>query len=170
MAKILNDTKTLLAAKSESAFYAKATEEHIKLLSMQELDALTRGEHARKPLSDVIFQLIVDGNEKKAQKLKADFKVPDKRYWWLKLKALAASNQWRDLEKFSKEKRPPIGYGPFVQICLDHNRDGDARRYIERIDKPAQRAEFYLKMEDFEAAAQGAIAAKDTKLLHLLMT
>jgi len=168
-AKTLTDTKNLLS-KPEWAFYAKATEEHIKLLQMQDLDALTRGEHAKKPLSDVISQLIGDGKEKRAQQLKSEFKVPDKRYWWLKLKALAEAEKWSELEKFSKEKRPPIGFGPFVQICLDHDRLADARRYVERIDKPAQKAEFYMKLEDYNAAAREAIAAKDPKLLSLLMT
>ena len=137
---------------------------------MQDLDAYTQGEHARKPLSDIMFQLIVDGNEKRAQKLKTDFKVPDKRYWWLKLKALAVSSRWSELEKFCKEKRPPIGYGPFVQICLEYNRHADARCYIKLIDKASSRAEFYIKMDDFAAAAQDAMAAKDMKLLSLLVT
>jgi len=169
-AKVLSESKKLLSNKPEWAFYAKATEEQIKLLSMQDLDALTRGEYARKPLSDVMFQLIVDGNEKKAQKLKTDFKVPDKRYWWLKIKALAVSGRWKELETFCKEKRPPIGYGPFVQICLEHDKTGDALRYIHMIDKPSTRAEFYIKMDDYENAAKDAIAAKDVKLLSLLVT
>merc|ERR1712046_227295 len=109
---------------------------------------------------------IYDGNEKKAQKLKGDFKVPDKRYWWLKLKALADSNEFEKLAKFSKEKRPPIGFGPFVQICIEHGRVGEARQYIARIDKPTQRAEFYMKMEDYELATQDAILAKDSKILY----
>jgi len=168
-ARTLNEAKNLLG-KPEWAFYAKATEEHIKLLSMQELDAPTQGKHAKKPLSDVIFQLIADGNEKKAQKLKTDFKVPDKRYWYLKLKALATASRWSELEKFCKEKRPPIGYAPFVQICIDHDRQDHALQYIRMIDKPAQRAELYIKVGDYRAALTDSVAAKDTKLLQTLMS
>jgi hypothetical protein len=35
--------------------------------------------------------------------------VPDKRFYWLKVFALATAKQWDALEKFSKEKKPPIG-------------------------------------------------------------
>merc|ERR1711918_260834 len=106
----------------------------------------------------------------KALKLKSDFKVPDKRFWWLKLKALAASDKWLELEKFSKEKRSPIGYEPFVQICLEHNKFAEARRFCnERIDKPSVRAEYFIKMEDWQAATENAILAKDVKLLRDLI-
>lgn len=37
------------------------------------------------------------------------FKVPEKRWYWLKVFALATTRDWEALEKFSKEKRPPIG-------------------------------------------------------------
>jgi len=170
-AKILKETQVLLAAHpAESGFYAKATEEQIKLLAMGELEQLIKGDHAHMPLSDIIFQLIKMGHMNKALKLKSDFKVPDKRFWWLKLKALAASDKWTELEKFSKEKRSPIGYEPFVQICLEHGRLAEARRFCtERIDKPSMRAEYFIKMEDWQAATENAIAAKDIKLLRDLI-
>ena len=85
-----------------------------------------------------------------------------------------------ELEKFSKEKRSPIGYEPFVQICLEHGKLAEARRFCtERIDKPSVspslvqymtmcgplstcsipcisncglqlRAEYFIKMEDWQ--------------------
>ena len=67
------------ARPAESGFYAKATEEQIKLLAMGELEQLIKGDHAHMPLSDIIFQLIKMGHMNKALKLKSDFKVPDKR-------------------------------------------------------------------------------------------
>lgn len=35
--------------------------------------------------------------------------VSEKRWYWLKVFALATIRDWDALEKFSKEKRPPIG-------------------------------------------------------------
>ena len=35
--------------------------------------------------------------------------VSEKRWYWLKAFALATIRDWETLEKFSKEKRPPIG-------------------------------------------------------------
>lgn len=36
------------------------------------------------------------------------------RFWWIKLKALARNKDWDGLENFSKSKKSPIGYEPFV--------------------------------------------------------
>jgi len=35
--------------------------------------------------------------------------VSEKRWYWLKVFALATIKDWVALEKFSKEKKPPIG-------------------------------------------------------------
>jgi hypothetical protein len=56
--------------------------------------------------------LIGDKNE---SKLKSDFKVPDKRYWWIKIAAYAKLDNWKKLEKFSKQKSP-IGFRVNLQI------------------------------------------------------
>ena len=45
-----------------------------------------------------------------ANKLKKEFKVPDKRFWWIKVKALAESRNWVELDRFAKSKKSPIGY------------------------------------------------------------
>ncbi len=58
----------------------KATDDYIRLLETPGLEAMTRGEHAKKPLSDVICMLISEGNETQALKLKVNLKVPEKRY------------------------------------------------------------------------------------------
>jgi hypothetical protein len=48
--------------------------------------------------------------------------VPEKRFWYLKIKALAASGQWEQLRQFANEKKSPVGYKPFAQVgslCID---------------------------------------------------
>lgn len=65
-------------------------------------------------LAETISQLLGDGFNKRAERVRADFRVPDKRWWWLKLKALAATQNWEGLEAFAKSKKSPIGYEPFV--------------------------------------------------------
>ena len=40
--------------------------------------------------------------------------VPEKRYYWLKVRALSTTGNWTALEKFSKEKKPPIGNSKIV--------------------------------------------------------
>jgi hypothetical protein len=60
-------------------------------------------------VSDTIRTCISLGNHRTAQRIRVEFKVPDKRFYWLKVFALATAKQWDALEKFSKEKKPPIG-------------------------------------------------------------
>lgn len=45
-----------------------------------------------------------------ASKLQKQFKVPDKRFWHVKVRSLAMSHQWDELRKFANEKKSPIGY------------------------------------------------------------
>lgn len=40
------------------------------------------------------------------------------RYWWLRIQSMADNNSWEDLDQFSKSKKSPIGYAPFVDVCL----------------------------------------------------
>ena len=38
------------------------------------------------PLGDTLYQVILQGDQTKADRLKKDFKVPDKRFWWIKVR------------------------------------------------------------------------------------
>lgn len=60
-------------------------------------------------INDTIRTCIVLRNNRAAAKVKSEFKVSDKRWYWLKAFALATIKDWDALEKFSKEKRPPTG-------------------------------------------------------------
>jgi hypothetical protein len=46
------------------------------------------------------------GEASRAQK---QFKVPDKRFWHVKVRSLAMSHQWDELRKFANERKSPIG-------------------------------------------------------------
>ena len=36
------------------------------------------------------------------------------RYWWAKVRGLAAVGDYEELERFSKQKKSPIGY----EVCV----------------------------------------------------
>ncbi|KAI9083186.1 hypothetical protein K1719_034919 [Acacia pycnantha] len=59
-------------------------------------------------------------------RVKTEFKVSEKRWYWLKVFALATIKDWAALEKFSKEKKPPIGYRPFVEACVEADEKAEA--------------------------------------------
>lgn len=70
------------------------------------------------------------GDHKQAERMKSDYKMPDRRYWWLRIQVLAETYQWDELEKFSKSKKSPIGFEPFVEVCLKQNKPENARIYL----------------------------------------
>lgn len=61
-------------------------------------------------VSETIYKCMTEGQASRASKVKSEFKVPDKRYWWIKLRALVEIRDWENLEKFAKSKKSPIGY------------------------------------------------------------
>ncbi|KAK2984521.1 hypothetical protein RJ640_001243 [Escallonia rubra] len=119
-------------------------------------------------ISDTIRTCIVLGNHRAAVKVKTEFKVTEKRWYWLKVFALATIRDWDALEKFSKEKRPPIGYRPFVEACVDADERGEALKYIPKLADPRERAEAYARIGMAKEAADAASQAKDGELLGRL--
>uniref|UniRef100_A0A8C5FJZ4 Vacuolar protein sorting-associated protein 16 homolog n=1 Tax=Gadus morhua TaxID=8049 RepID=A0A8C5FJZ4_GADMO len=78
------------------------------------------------------------------------------RYWWLKLKSLAEKEEWEELEKFSKSKKSPVGYLPFVEVCMKKSNKYEAKKYVTKVT-PEQRVRAHLTIEDVEGAADAAI-------------
>eukprot|EP00003_Mantamonas_plastica_P023305 TRINITY_DN416_c0_g1_i1.p1 TRINITY_DN416_c0_g1~~TRINITY_DN416_c0_g1_i1.p1 ORF type:complete len:831 (-),score=270.28 TRINITY_DN416_c0_g1_i1:30-2522(-) len=165
------DSKEEFGDAKEHAFIQKNMEDNHKLLLIQEeLQQSTGSRFMGKSLNDTIYECVCMGDGKRALKLKSDFKVPDQRFWWLKVKALAETRQWEQLEKFSKEKKSPIGYEPFVEACMEQGSEYEAVKYIQRISDPYQKADFYLRTGYHREAADVAITQKDTDLLHLILS
>jgi hypothetical protein len=104
-----------------------------RLLSFQlaqerELD--NKYKFAGLSVDQFISRLLIEGFSKRAEKVRNDFKVPDKRWWWVKLKALAGNKDWDGLEAFAKSKKSPIGYEPFV-VSVAEPRPGKVDVEIE---------------------------------------
>uniref|UniRef100_H3ADV7 Vacuolar protein sorting-associated protein 16 homolog n=1 Tax=Latimeria chalumnae TaxID=7897 RepID=H3ADV7_LATCH len=156
--------------KAKSEFAAKATEDQIKLLRFQR----RLQEELDKPyldlsLHDTIHNLILDNKHKQAEQLYKDFKVPDKRFWRLKISALAEKEEWEELEKFSKSKKSPIGYMPFVEICLKYHSRYEAKKYVPKVS-PEQKVKAYIMVGDLDQAAEAAIEHKNDSELNLVLS
>lgn len=56
------------------------------------------------------------------------------RFWWLKVKALAESFKWTELESFSRQKKvSPIGYRPFVEACYNKREKLEGSKYLVKV-------------------------------------
>ncbi|KAF5731337.1 Vacuoleless1 (VCL1) isoform 2 [Tripterygium wilfordii] len=168
--KLIEKAQSLFAETKEHTFESKAAEEHAKLLRIQhELEVSTKQAiFVDSSISDTIRTCIVLGNHRAAMRVKAEFKVSEKRWYWLKVFALATIRDWDALEKFSKEKRPPIGYRPFVEACIDADEKGEALKYIPKLADPREKAEAYARIGMAKEAADAASQAKDGELLGRL--
>ncbi|KAM4096365.1 hypothetical protein ACJW30_08G100000 [Castanea mollissima] len=168
--KLIEKAHSLFSETKEHTFESKAAEEHAKLIRMQhELEVTTKQAiFVDSSISDTIRTCIVLGNHRAAMKVKTEFKVSEKRWYWLKVFALATIRDWDALEKFSKEKRPPIGYRPFVEACIEADEKGEALKYIPKLADPRERAESYARIGMAKEAADAASQAKDGELLGRL--
>lgn len=147
--------------KAKNEFAAKATEEEMRLLRFQRRLEEEKGEHLLgMSLQDTLQILLSIGMHKQAEQLYKDFRVPDKRYWWLKLTALADKEDWDELEKFAKSKKSPIGYLPFVEACVKRHNKYEAKKYVSKVT-PEQKVKAHLAIGDLEGAADAAIERRN---------
>ncbi|SCV74365.1 BQ2448_6797 [Microbotryum intermedium] len=145
-------------------------EDHIRLLVFQKTleSETTRPVHARSliglSLNQTIHQCILLSEPKKADKLKTDFKVPDQRFWYIKLKALIEVRDWVGLETFSKSKKSPIGYEPFVEELIKNGAQRQATAYIEKCEQRT-RVDWFVKTGEWVLAGQECVRRHDRNRL-----
>ncbi|KAJ3045631.1 hypothetical protein HK097_001142, partial [Rhizophlyctis rosea] len=119
------------AEDKEFVFESKCTEDQIRLLQQQTvLERETAHEFMNLSVSETIFKLILLGHANRAAKVKSDFKVSDKRFWWLKIRALIQSHSWDALEKFAKANQK-FGYVGIVDTLISVGALAQAQKYVE---------------------------------------
>jgi len=74
----------------------------------------------------------------------------------VKTQALAAAKDWSELEKFSKNRKSPIGYEPFVDACMKFDSNTtEAEKYIIKVPVE-KRVRLYVKIGQLEQAIESA--------------
>lgn len=129
--------------KGRRDFNASIIEESLKLLRFQrdlEEKLNRKNQIVGKSVNDTC-KLLLDLNEN-ANKFRNDFKIPDKRFWYLTIHSLAQREEWAELEKFSKSKKSPIGYAPFVDVCL--KKKDEALHYLPKVSEDLK-VKYYIK-------------------------
>lgn len=133
----LKDAQRLFSEDKERALESKLIDEFIRLLSFQ--SALEREDGGRSQwlhlsLNETLRELLVKRWHKKAEKLRSDFKVPEKRYAVVKVDALVKTRDWEGLWAYAASKKtgPPCGYEPVIVKLLEAGQKAEAARYVER--------------------------------------
>lgn len=160
-------------------FFSRVTAEQLKLLPIQqELEKQTgKAFFVDNSLADTIFNCLILQYEKQHQhlqlekralRLKDDFKCSDKMYYCIKIKALALLQQWGKLRLIATEKRLPVSYLVFVQACVDAGSIEEARHYSLLIKDEKEKLHAFIKTKWWENAVNAAVKAGDTPALTLI--
>ncbi|BGP40027.1 Vacuolar protein sorting-associated protein 16 [Rhodotorula kratochvilovae] len=156
---LVRQAQKSFAEDKERGFEAKMVDDHVRLLVFQESleqdAAATAGGKMFVGLSvnETLRACLLAGMDKRAEKLRGEFKVPDKRYWYLKLRALIALRDWDALDAFAKSKKSPIGYEPFVLELIRAGAHRQAVRFVERCEA-RERVELFIRAGEWEAAGR----------------
>ncbi|PWN47072.1 hypothetical protein IE53DRAFT_336028 [Violaceomyces palustris] len=100
----MKEAMKLFSEDKERVLEAKLVEEQIKLLAFQQ--ALEKEDGGRTKLTglslnETMRQCLMRNMAKKAEKLRSDFKVPEKRFWNVKIDALVQARDFEALWAFS---------------------------------------------------------------------
>ena len=111
-ARLLTDAKDPTAA-----LHTRSFAEETQLLKMQEAFdkdvADSSGAFIGLSVNETMYRLVRSGYSKRAAKVQSEFKVPEKTYWWVRLRALVAARMWGELEDVAKARKSPIGW----EVC-----------------------------------------------------
>ncbi|CRK93076.1 CLUMA_CG006503, isoform A [Clunio marinus] len=145
---------------------AELSEDHRKLMKQQKV---LEEKYARAfyglSLHDTIRELLVLGDVKLAEKIKNDIKMSDKHFWYLRIEVLGSNYQWDELEKFSKSKKSPIGFEPFVEVCLKGRQLTEAKKYINKC-RDDRKIIWYNRAGLYEESAKLAFELRDIDSLR----
>jgi hypothetical protein len=172
--KYLQDSRDTTAV-----FQKQAIDDAAKLLRLQETYEKDLGAREAAPgtnspsliglsAHDTMFQLIRQGHYKRAQKVQSEFKITDKAYTYVRLRALVAARHWTELEESAKQKKSPIGWEPFFNEVLAAGNTRVASVFIPKCTNltVANRVDMWVKCGLFVKAGEEAFKAKDRALLE----
>ncbi|KAF1815594.1 vacuolar protein-like protein sorting vps16 [Eremomyces bilateralis CBS 781.70] len=161
-AKLLQDSK-------ENTFQAKCIDETQRLLKIQDAIEKDAGPgFTGLSVNETIFKLVRIGQLKRAQRVQSEFKVPEKSFWWIRLRALVSKRDWIELEEMAKVKRSPISWEPFYNEILAAGNTRTASLFIPKCTglTVSDRIEMWLKCGLIVRAGEEALKAKDLGALH----
>ena len=158
-------------ADKSAQFFASTCAEHRNLLALQaDLEkTFGRGTFINISLTETMKKILKLGTPeftKMAMTMKNDFKVSDRTFWHINLKALSERGEWVALRRFAAERRSPIGYVPFANVCIAKNEEGEAMHYIQMIKSDSEKLDLYEKLGKWEQAMQIAYKLGDGNRLR----
>eukprot|EP00945_MAST-04E_sp_MAST-4E-sp1_P002931 g2931.t1 len=154
-------------------FSAAVSSEHRNLLALQaDLEKkFGTGTFVDFSVTDTMRKLLKLGIPEyshMADTMRIDFKVSDRRFWYIKLLALSDRGEWVALRRFAKERKSPIGYVPFANTCMLKGEMGEAAHYVRMVKDEYKQLDLWEKLKNWENAMNLAYKLGDgARLYHI---
>ena len=165
-AKLLSDGKD-----PASTFFQKSCTEAQALIRVQAgLDQDFEADYSGLSLNETLLRLINTGHIKRATKIQSDFKIPEKTWWWLRLRGLVASRKFDELEELSRQRKSPIGWEPFFNEVLSAGNQRLAAVYVPKCTSltAQERSDMWMKCGMTGKAGEELVKIKDVNALEEL--
>jgi len=118
-------------------------------------------------LHDTLSMLLEQKEMKLADKLKSEFKISERKYFWLKVRAFGSSKQWGELSNLARGKKSPIGFGPFIDQCLQQGEKAQAVKFLPLLTME-ERLNYTVKLDMLQEAADAAFSLRNLEALSAL--
>lgn len=119
-------------------------------------------------LTECLRYAILNQKVDVADKMAKNFKVNDKRYWRIKVFALAEAGLFDALSILS-EKKSPIGYSPFVEAAITNHNRHEALLFLKKMSDTEERLRCAMKWHLYEGAVECAARLKDVDTLYQIL-
>ena len=153
------------------AFQQKALQEAQQLLRVQDtLDKDLAGSYTGLSLNQMLHRLIQSNYLKRAQKYQNEFKVSERVYSWIRLRALVASRNWGELEELAKPRRSAIGWEPYFNEILGAGNSKLAGSFVAKCSNLSaqERCEMWVKCGMVVKGGEELFKIKDLNGLEVL--
>ena len=171
-AKVLSDSKDPAAT-----VFKSACQEAQALIRVQDgldrdIASDTEGSSVAKfaglSLNATILRLVTLGYGKRAAKIQSEFRVPEKTWWWLRLRGMIAKRDWGELEMVAQQRKSPIGWEPFVNEILGAGKQKLAGQFVAKCTSltAQERGEMYVKCGMVVKAGEELLKVKDVEGLE----
>ena len=166
----------------DCTFQKTCTDEQITLISDQEQIRRSYGSMEVCPPSTSVTSTVISilkyaaVDPRSAHRLRADadrilkkYKVPEKRQWYVKIRAYSESGQWPALRNLLDSRaKPPIGIKPFALAVIKGRQSKvEIMHYIDRTTEPDERYDLFCEAGLWSKALEEAVRLGDgRKIAH----
>lgn len=112
---------------------------------------------------ETLSTLIKVGQRNEVKRMINEFKISERKFYFLKCSCLAKEHKLKELYSFSQEKKSPIGYLPFFKAVSKYANKKDAAIYVNMLSSLtyAEKLDMYLDCKAYHEAISLASHERD---------